>query len=409
MGRPATRATALWVIRRLRAAGHEALLAGGCVRDMLMGRRSSDYDVATSATPEQVRRVFRRVVLIGAKFGVVMVIHRGRMVEVTTFRSDLSYSDGRRPDGVRFATPREDALRRDVTINGMFYDPVAEEVIDYVGGRKDLARGLVRTIGRADERFSEDYLRMVRAVRFAVRFGFRIAPATRSAVARHAPKIASISGERIYDELVKMLSTDSAARALRLLEKVGLAQIVLPELFAGEALWPAAVRRVEAVARRRDVVLALGALLGELPVRTIRKIVRRWGASNELRDSLCLLSRRFGDWRGAAEMSLADFKRMLANDDFPRLRRLWSVQERLETGGQAAGRRIARRVAGIRPSQIAPRPFVTGDDLGKMGMCEGPALGNLLRTVYDAQLNEEVRTRRGAMALARRLVRESAP
>jgi len=406
MTRPATRAAALWVVRRLRRAGHDALLAGGCVRDMLLGHRSSDYDVATGATPDQVAHIFRRVLLIGAKFGVAVVIHRGRAVEVTTFRSDLSYSDGRRPDGVRFATPREDARRRDFTINGMFYDPLGGKVLDYVGGRRDLARGLIRTIGRPDERFSEDYLRMIRAVRFAVRFGFRIAPATASAVARHAPKITSISGERICDELTKMLSAASAADALRLLDKVGLARIVLPELFASEALWPAAVQRVRDVAKRRDVVLTLGAMLGELPTGTIRKILRRWGASNDLRDSLCFLARHLDAWRVAPEMPLAEFKRLLAHEDFRRLRRLWSLRERRETTRQAAARRIGRRIAGIRPSQIAPPPLLTGDDLLRLGMQEGPNLGRVLRRVYDAQLNEEIRTRRGATGLARRLVRE---
>jgi len=215
MAKPATKSTALWVLRRLRSAGFQALLAGGCVRDMLLGVRSVDYDVATDATPRQVKRLFRHVLLVGAKFGVAMVIHRGRKVEVTTFRSDLSYSDGRRPDAVRFSTARQDAQRRDFTMNGMFYDPVADEVVDYVGGRKDLKAGIVRTIGRPDKRFAEDYLRMLRAVRFAVGLGFRIDPATAAAVRKHARGISAISGERIFDELNKMLSRDSAGEALR--------------------------------------------------------------------------------------------------------------------------------------------------------------------------------------------------
>ncbi|HOF19074.1 MAG TPA: CCA tRNA nucleotidyltransferase, partial [Phycisphaerae bacterium] len=164
MARPADKATATWVVRRLREAGFQALFAGGCVRDMLLGIRCNDYDVATDAVPDQVRALFGRVLLVGAKFGVAMVLHRGRKVEVTTFRSDLSYSDGRRPDGVRFSTPEEDARRRDFTINGMFYDPLDGRVIDFVGGRDDLRRRVLRTIGRADERFAEDYLRMLRAV-----------------------------------------------------------------------------------------------------------------------------------------------------------------------------------------------------------------------------------------------------
>ncbi|MDP7289483.1 MAG: CCA tRNA nucleotidyltransferase, partial [Phycisphaerae bacterium] len=162
------------MLNRLRQAGHEALLAGGCVRDMLLGRPCADYDIATSAAPDEVRGLFRRVLMIGAKFGVVMVIHDNRQIEVATFRSDLSYSDGRRPDGVRFTTARQDAERRDFTINGMFYDPLANEVLDYVGGQEDLKQKIIRTIGSPDRRFAEDYLRMIRAVRFAVRLDFAI-------------------------------------------------------------------------------------------------------------------------------------------------------------------------------------------------------------------------------------------
>jgi len=403
MGKPATKATALWVVRRLRRAGHQALLAGGCVRDRLLGTPSSDYDVATDATPQQVRRLFPRVLLIGAKFGVAMVVHRGRTVEVTTFRDDLSYSDGRRPDRVRFATPREDARRRDFTINGMFYDPLAEEVIDYVGGRKDLAAGIVRTIGRADERFSEDYLRMVRAVRFAVRLGFRIAPETRSAIIRHAGRVASVSGERIYDELTKMLSRPSAAEALALLAETGLAGVLLAELFAEERLWPAALQRVRAVASREDLVLTLGALMAELPEEAIRRRTRRWGASNEVRDGLCFLAGHLHDWRDAADWPLCRFKRLMARADFPRLGRLWAAQEKLETGRQVHSRRIARRAGGIAPSRIAPPPLVTGDDLREMGLPEGPRVGRILRELYDAQLNETLFDRRAALDLARRL------
>ena len=403
MGGPATKSTALWVIRRLREAGFEALLAGGCVRDMLLGRSSSDYDIATDATPQQVRRLFRRVLLIGAKFGVAMVVHRGRTVEVTTFRSDLSYSDGRRPDSVRFSTAREDALRRDFTINGMFYDPVAREVIDHVGGRIDLGRGLVRTIGRADERFSEDYLRMIRAVRFAVRLGFRIAPATREAISRHAPKIASISGERICDELSKMLAAPSAGEAVTLLGKLALAAAILPEL-VDAGLWKSAERRVAALPGRHDLTLAMGALLMDLPGAAIRKRLRTWGAPNDLRDSLCFLAANRDAWRDAPEMPLCDFKRLLAAPDFPRLRTLWRIREKAQTGRQTHARRIACRIGGIDPAQIAPNPLLTGDDLQNMGMRQSPALGRVLRTVYDAQLNEDIATRRDAKALAERMI-----
>jgi len=201
MTKHADKATGMWVIRKLRAAGFGALFAGGCVRDMLMNARPADYDITTNATPQQVAKIFSRVVMVGAKFGVAIVMRQSRQVEVATFRSDLSYSDGRRPDAVKFSTPREDALRRDFTINGIFYDPIAREVIDYVGGRKDITARVIRTIGDPERRFAEDYLRMLRAVRFSVRLGFEITPPTISAVRKYAKKISNISGERICDEI----------------------------------------------------------------------------------------------------------------------------------------------------------------------------------------------------------------
>ena len=406
MAAAATKSDALWVIRRLRSAGYRALLAGGCVRDMLLGRRPGDYDVATDAQPRDVRRLFRRVLLVGARFGVAIVLRRDRKIEVATFRSDLCYTDGRRPDGVRFATPEEDALRRDFTINGMFYDPAADEVIDHVGGRKDLRAGIIRTIGPPEDRFAEDYLRMVRAVRFAVRLGFRIDPATAAAVRKLAPKAASVSGERIFDELSKMLSLPSAAEALEQLHELRLGEVLLPELTEGGEAWPAAVRRVRAVAGDADVVLSLAALLGRVGSRAIGRIVRRWGAANDLRDGLVWLAGRMDGWRRADELSLAEVKRLLAHRECRRLRRLWGACERLATGGRVHTRRFARRVGAIAAAAVAPPPLVTGDDLLALGLAQGPAVGRILGELYEAQLNETLRTRREALAAARRRVEQ---
>ena len=400
MAEAATKATALWVVRRLRKAGFQALLAGGCVRDMLLGRRSTDYDVATDATPRQVKRLFGHVLLVGAKFGVAMVMHRKRRVEVATFRSDLSYSDGRRPDGVRFSSPRADALRRDFTINGMFYDPAGGRVIDYVGGRRDLVAGVVRTIGPADERFAEDYLRMLRAVRFAVRLGFRIDRATAAAVRTHAGKIVAISGERVFDELSKMLSPASAPEALERMGALGLARPVFPELFSAAGTWGAALERVRLAAGRKDLPLTLGALLGDLPAEAIGRIIRRWGASNDLREALKWLARHRDAWRAAAEMPLADFRRLAGHKHFERLRALWRIRERLATGGGRCSGRAAGRLREI-PGRVAlPAPLVTGADLLEMHVPEGPELGRLLRAVYDAQLNGRIHTRAEARRLA---------
>jgi len=399
----ARRQTAVAVARRLREAGFRALLAGGCVRDALLGRPSSDYDVATDATPRQVRRLFPRVLLVGARFGVAVVLRGRERVEVATFRSDASYSDGRRPDAVRFSSPREDALRRDFTINGMFYDPVADEVIDYVGGREDLARRVVRTIGEPDQRFAEDYLRMVRAVRFAVALDFRIDPGTAEAIRRHAPKIARISGERIFDELRKMLSKASAPAALERLGELRLAAGILPELLAAEGAWPAGLQRVRQVAGREDLPLTLAALLADVPRQALRAMVRRWGASNELRDALTYLAAHMNEWDRAEELPLCEFKRRMAGGQWDRLRRLWRAEERRRTGREVHSRRVARRAGQIDPADVAPPPLVTGSDLLRMGVPAGPGLGKLLRQLYDAQLNEELTTRPGALARAREL------
>ena len=401
------------VLRRLRAAGHQAYFAGGCVRDMLLGLRSSDYDIATDATPQQVRKLFAHVLLVGAKFGVAMVIHDKRKVEVTTFRSDLAYADGRRPVGVVFSSPREDALRRDFTINGMFYDPVAREVIDYVGGRKDLKWRTIRTIGDPDERFGEDYLRLIRAVRFAVRLDFTIEPFTAVAISRHAGKIASISGERIFEELTKMLQRSSAGAAMRKLDELGLACAILPEMFASPAVWQVAVERLELVQKRRDLPLSLGALLVGLSEKQIIAITRRWGASNELRELLCWMSRNLERWHSAAAegevMSLAEFKRLIVNPDFELLRRLWMGEELRQRGRQLAARRIGDRMRNLRARGFTMVPLVTGDDLKtELSLVEGQQLGSILRTVYDAQLNERIQTRQEAIDLARRLLSGSA-
>jgi len=406
MAQPATKADALSVIRTLRAAGFEALLAGGCVRDMLLGLTPTDYDVATDASPEQVAGLFKRVLMVGAKFGVAMVLRGRRTVEVATFRDDLSYADGRRPVGVRFSSPLEDARRRDFTINGMFYDPIAEAVIDYVGGQEDLRRGVVRAIGDPDRRMAEDYLRLLRAVRFAARFGFTLETATREAIERHAPHLARISGERILDELRKMLAGPNVAAAMAQVHRLHLTEPIFGASVAAVPSWQAAGRRLELLGDARDATAALACLLADAGAGTIRRLCRRWGASNELRDALVHLATNLPRWRTAAELPLPAFKRLMAAPTWDRLQRLWAVEERRLTGDDARSRAIADRAAGIDPARIAPPPLVTGDDLKALGLTEGPRLGRVLRRLYDEQLDERLDTREQAMARAAALVRE---
>lgn len=218
------------MVGRLRAAGHDAYLAGGCVRDRLLGREPLDYDVATSAPPEAVQRLFRRTVPVGVQFGVVLVIERGMRFEVATFRSDEAYVDGRRPSAVHFGSLEDDAARRDFTVNALYEDPLSGEVHDLVGGIADLRAGVIRAIGDPHARIAEDRLRMLRAVRFAARLGFRIDPDTRAAVVAAAPTLPDIAAERIGDEIVKLLTEGNARRGFALLADTTLLDVVLPEV-----------------------------------------------------------------------------------------------------------------------------------------------------------------------------------
>jgi tRNA nucleotidyltransferase/poly(A) polymerase len=314
----------------------------------------------------------------------------------------------------------------------MFHDPLAGATIDYVGGRRDLRRKVIRAIGQPEHRFDEDHLRMLRAVRFSVRFGFAIEPATALAIRHHAGRIVRISGERVREELEKMLARPSAPQALEQLHELGLLEHILPELFSGstgvspvsggtglqpvpdlhglrtratkEGLWPLALQRVRLVARRGDGDLNLAALLGELDRHQIEAIARRWGASNRLREDLVWLAAHLRDWQKMPTAELAAVKILMAGRQFARLRILWRLDERLRTGGVACNRRIALRIRRIPTGQVAPAPLVSGADLKVLGLSEGPRLGRILSALYRAQLNEEVATRGQAMYLAAGLI-----
>ena len=223
-------ATATRLVERLRAAGHEAFFAGGCVRDMLLGREAHDIDIATSARPEEVQKLFPRTVAVGAAFGVIVVLEADFEFQVATFRSDGTYKDGRHPESVSFTTAEGDAKRRDFTVNGLFYDPIEKQVIDYVGGEADLKAGILRSIGNPEERFSEDKLRLIRCVRFGASLGFQIEEETWKAVCRMAPQITVVSAERLRDELVKIFTHPSRVRGFDLLDACGLLEILLPEV-----------------------------------------------------------------------------------------------------------------------------------------------------------------------------------
>ncbi|MBE3069790.1 MAG: CCA tRNA nucleotidyltransferase [Planctomycetes bacterium] len=431
------------VIRTLRGAGHEALLAGGCVRDLLLGRPARDYDVATAARPEQVLALYPRALTVGQAFGVVVVTDGAAQVEVATFRADAGYSDGRHPDAVTFTTAADDARRRDFTINAMFLDPESDTVTDDVGGRADLEARVIRAVGDPRVRFAEDRLRMLRAVRFAAELGFEIEPATASAARDLAATIGSVSGERVAAELAKILTAPPGGRrrGLELADAFGLLAVLLPEVHAlhgveqGPHVHPEGdvfVHTVLCVERLREpsFELALAALLHDLgKPATARQRDGRWTfygharLGEKMAVAVCrrlhlstLRVRRVG-WLVRHHMHLADaanmrearLKRLFATDGFEELAELWRA-DCLASGGTAdAYEDLMARYRALGHEAVRPAPLVTGHDLVGLGLEPGPAFRDILDAVYDAQLEGLAPGRDDALALARRLIQERCP
>ena len=412
----APRQFALDVVAKLREAGYQAYWAGGCVRDQLLGRTPKDYDVATNATPQEIRELFgfRRTVAVGAAFGVITVRGpRGAgQVEVTTFRRDTTYSDGRHPDAVIFSSPEEDASRRDFTINGLFFDPIQQRVIDFVGGQADLEAGLIRAIGRPEERLAEDKLRMLRAVRFAATFGFEIEGATREAIGRMAPEITAVSPERIAMEMRQILVDPNRARGLRLLVETGVAAAVLSEIVPhDEVLLKRLDHALEVLQRlvAPEFPLALAAILETMvDADQAAAIGRRWRLSNKEIDRVAWLLRHRHSLRGARQKPWSAVQRLLVAEG---AEDLVSLDEAiLRTGGGDLGDVAWCREVLARPrEELDPPPLVTGDDLLRHGVPSGPAYRELLERVRVAQLDGRVRTRQEALALVDQLRQDVKP
>jgi poly(A) polymerase len=414
------------VVRRLRAAGYETYFAGGCVRDRLLGREPGDYDVATAAPPEAVRKLFRRTVGVGAAFGVILVLDGDFQFEVATFRSDDAYLDGRHPTAVHFATAEADAQRRDFTINALFQDPIDGRVIDFVGGRADLAAGIVRAIGDPAARIREDRLRMLRAVRFAARFGWTIDPATHAAIRTAAPSVVDMSAERIGDEIVKMLTEGHAKRSFELLDDTGLLGVVLPEVAAMRGVaqspdyhpegdvWTHTLLLLDQLPAAAPETLALGCLLHDVakPVTAGRRddgritfyghtdrgaamaveIVQRLKRSRDTWERVAYLVRDHLRLVQAPAMRLSTLKRMLAEDGFDELLHLARLDALASNGDLQFVLFCARRREELRETVRPPR-LLDGHDLIAMGFAPGPALGATLRALETAQLEGEVTTR----------------
>jgi len=417
------------ICARLRAAGHTALFAGGCVRDRLLGVEAKDYDIATSARPAEVAALFPRTVDVGAAFGVTLVLVEQGAFEVTTFRRDGPYLDGRHPSGVEFTDAREDALRRDFTINALFYDPEREAVLDFVDGQRDIERGVIRTVGNPETRFAEDRLRLLRAVRFAARLDYSIEDATSHAIQQLARQVTTTSAERIRDELVKMLTEGRPKRAFELMDATGLLREVLPEIAAMKGVeQPAAyhpegdvfVHTLIAIDQLEQPTptLAMGTLLhdvGKPRTQTFEDRIRfnehdRVGAEmaraigKRLRFSKHEIDRIV--WLVAQHMRLATIpdmreskrKRFVREDGFEELIALCRADCLASHGDLSIIAWIESYRDSLEPEAVRPPPLLTGRDLIAMGYSPGPRFKEILTAVEDAQLEGDLRTPEDARA-----------
>lgn len=418
----AARQFAVEVVRKLREAGFEALWAGGCVRDQLLGKMPKDYDVATSAYPEQIRELFghRRTLAIGASFGVITVLgpRPAGQIEVATFRSDGDYSDGRHPDAISFSNPQQDAQRRDFTINGLFYDPLAEQVIDFVGGEADLKQGIVRAIGDPRARIGEDKLRMLRAVRFAATFEFALDAATLAAIREQSHEIVIVSAERIAAEMRRMLVHKNRAMAVCLLVDSGLLEVILPESRVLDPGSDEAPNESRGAAHRRSLdvlarleqphfATALAALLRELQTETGEPIAHvvggRWRLSNEERALATWLLKHESLARHATRYAWPKVQRILIQPEAGELLKLGRALT-AALGGDSEGIDYCAAKLNLPHDELNPAPLVTGDDLRTAGLKPGPKFRTLLDSIRDAQLLGEITTKEEGLRLARQLL-----
>jgi tRNA nucleotidyltransferase/poly(A) polymerase len=404
------------VVRRLREAGHHALWAGGCVRDQLLGSPPKDYDVATDAVPDRIREIFgpRKTLAIGAAFGVITVIgpKGAGQIDVATFRRDAAYSDGRHPDAVSFSDAEHDAQRRDFTINGLFFDPLAEQTIDFVGGQADLQSRVVRAIGDPRQRIAEDKLRMLRAVRFAARFSFEIDPGTLEAIQEQSRELVIVSAERIATEMRLILTHPSRARGVELLAETDLLEVVLPSsrvLLDDGTAWQQSLG-VLAALQSPTFSMALAALLrGIEPLdSTLRglpqRVFERWKLSTDELEGVEKLLREESLILNASGEPWPKLQRILVA---PRIDELLNYCKAVARGAGVplAEQEIAycRAKLALPAGELNPPPLITGENLKGLGMAPGPAYREILEAVRDAQLEKRITTLEEAKELARRL------
>ncbi|HBA84973.1 MAG TPA: phosphohydrolase [Verrucomicrobia bacterium] len=435
-------AHALKIVQLLRQAGHQAFWVGGAVRDRLMGKEPVDIDVATSAQPEQVQALFPRHVAIGKAFGVIQVLLNDEPFEVATFREDIAYADGRHPTGVRFADAEADAMRRDFTINGLFYDPESDTIQDFVGGRRDIEAKIIRAIGPPEERFNEDYLRMLRAVRFASVLQFSIEPATGAAIRQLAGHITAVSPERIQVELTRLLTeSPKAGQGLLLLKDMGLLAPILPEVsrLAGQAQPPQFHPEGDVLTHtammldqmeRPSVTLAYSVLLhdiGKPPTATLslepdgstrirfdrhaqvgaemaRDILRRLRLPNEEIDKICQCVERHMHFINVPQMRKATLRKLVGSPTFPEELELHRL-DCLSSHGQLDNYYFLMDfVEQLKNEPVLPPAWINGRDLLALGMTEGPEIGQRLKKAYELQLEGAVGSREELLEWVRRTI-----
>jgi len=413
---------AVTVVRELQQAGFIAYWAGGCVRDRLLGIEPKDYDIATNATPDEVVHMFPRSTVVGKNFGVVVAPFHGFNFEIATFREDMEYVDGRRPTSVVFVTPEEDAKRRDFTINAMFFDPIAETLHDFVGGQADLAKKTVRCVGDADRRFAEDHLRMLRAVRFASRFGFEIDPNTISAIKNHAESIALISKERIQVELTRtFLEAQKPGQALLMLESLGLLNIILPDVAnmrkqeqppqfhpEGDVLTHT-IMMLDDMAYR-DTVLTYATLFHDVgkPVTATHdgtrirfnchaergaemayEIMKDLHFSTKVIDDVTLCVRNHMRFIDVQKMRKATLRRLIGGSTFETEMELHRLDCSASHGMLDNYDFLQTTQEQMANEPVLPPHWISGRDVMELGVKEGPEIGKWIKITYDAQLNGE--------------------
>jgi tRNA nucleotidyltransferase/poly(A) polymerase len=414
---------AIWIVRTLHEKGFEALFAGGCVRDMVMGKEPHDYDIATSAHPEEVMKIFSRTVAVGAQFGVILVVLEEDQFEVATFRSETGYTDGRHPTQVSFTSSKEDVLRRDFTVNGLLYNPLEDKVIDYVEGVQDIGLKRIRTIGDPRQRFNEDKLRLLRAVRFTSNLEFEMDKATFDALKELAPEIKVVSAERIRDELTKIFTGPRPAFGLDLLSQAGLLKVILPEVeimkgveqppeFHPEGDVYIHTRMLLEFLKNPDKILAFGSLLhdvGKPPTKTVsdrirfnnhqnvgarmsEDILRRLRFSNHEIEDIVSCVQNHMTFKDVKMMREAKLKRFMARPTFETELELHRIDCLSSHGMLDNWAFLKEKYAEFQKEEPRPKPILSGNDLIKMGYCPGPRFKEVLTAVEDAVLEKRLFT-----------------